>query len=336
VTHVHNRARERICRRGQTRVCEPDELSAFLDESCAGDEVLRGKVEELLAAHRQSGSFIETPRATTSILEDGETDLLIGHYRILNPISAGGMGTVYLGERADQQYEKKVAIKLIKRGMDTNSVLRRFRNEQHILASFDHSNIARLLDGGATENGLPYFVMEYVEGLPIDQYCKKHALSINERLKLFREVCAAVTYAHRRAVIHRDIKSSNILVTTEGVTKLVDFGIAKILQPGAGADSLATMTGLRVLTPEYASTEQVRGNPVSTATDIYSLGVVLHELLTRQKPYRLKTRTPEEIRAQSWSRNQHGQARRWHRLPADGRRAGSPCHNCAVISTTLC
>jgi eukaryotic-like serine/threonine-protein kinase len=298
--------------------CEPDQLSAFLGKACAGDEALLGKVEQLLAAHRQAGSFIDNPLANvahSNIPDDQESDSLIGqtigHYKISKRIGVGGMGAVYLAERADQQYEKQVAIKLIKRGMDTDSVLRHFRNERQILASFDHPNIARLLDGGATEDGLPYFVMEYVEGLPIDAYCDAHALSITERLKLFREVCGAVSYAHRHAVIHRDIKPSNILVTSDSESacsrtafgvrergrtpKLLDFGIAKILQPVGEAEPLATMTGLHLMTPEYASPEQVLGQPLTTATDVYSLGVVLYRLLTGQKPYRLKTGTPEEI-----------------------------------------
>ena len=281
--------------------CEPDQLSAFLDKTCSDDAVLRRKVEALLASHRQAGSFIETPVAAlnTSIIENGLTDSLvdqtIGHYKILKRIGAGGMGAVYLAGRADQQYEKQVAIKLIKRGMDTDSVLRHFRNERQILATFDHPNIARLLDGGVTESGLPYFVMEYVEGLPIDAYCDTQVLSIIERLKLFRHVCAAVTYAHRHTVIHRDIKPSNILVTSDGTPKLLDFGIAKILEPGGEAEPFATMTGLRLMTPDYASPEQMRGQPLTTATDVYSLGVVLYQLLTGQKPYHLKTGTPEEI-----------------------------------------
>jgi non-specific serine/threonine protein kinase/serine/threonine-protein kinase len=281
--------------------CEPNQLNTFLSEKCAGDKILRREVEALLALHRQAGSFIETPVADVAagLLKEDETDLLvgetIGHYKISKRISAGGMGAVYLADRADREYEKKVAIKLIKRGMDTDSVLRHFRSERQILANFDHTNIARLLDGGATESGLPYFVMEYVEGLPIDAYCDAHALSIVERLKLFRKVCAAVSYAHRHTVIHRDVKPSNILVTSDGTPKLLDFGIARILQPGVGTEPSVTLTGLRLMTPEYASPEQVRGQPVTTATDVYSLGVVLYQLLTGQKPYRLKTRTPEEI-----------------------------------------
>jgi tetratricopeptide (TPR) repeat protein len=179
--------------------------------------------------------------------------------------------------------------------MDTDSVLRHFRNERQILAGFDHPNIARLFDGGTTEDGLPYFVMEYIDGLPIDEYCNEHALSIPERLKVFREVCAAVSYAHRHLVIHRDIKRSNILVTTEGVPKLLDFGIAKILQTGEGAPNFATMTGLRLMTPEYASPEQVLGQPVTTASDVYSLGIILYELLTGEFPYRFATKTPRDI-----------------------------------------
>lgn len=248
-----------------------------------GDDELRAEVEALLHAHGEA--FLDEPDRFFSTegpdsLPPGE---IIDRYRIIREIGRGGMGAVFLAERADEQYQKQVAIKLIKRGTDTDSVLRHFRNERQILAGFDHPNIARLFDGGTTESGLPYFVMEYVEGLPIDEYCNAHALSVIERLKLFREVCAAVSYAHRHLVIHRDIKRSNILITTDGVPKLLDFGIAKILQQGG--DLLATMTGLRPMTPEYASPEQLQGQPMTTASDVYSLGVVLYELLTGQLPY---------------------------------------------------
>jgi serine/threonine protein kinase len=219
----------------------------------------------------------------------------LGNYEVLCELGRGGMGVVLLARRADAEYEKRVAIKLIKRGMDSDAVLGRFRAERQILAGFDHPNIARLFDGGTTEDGLPYFVMEYVEGLPIDKYCHQHALSLSERLNLFREICAAVSYAHRHLVVHRDIKRTNILVTTEGVPKLLDFGIAKILQHADGAQPLATMTGLRLMTPEYASPEQVCGDPVTTATDVYSLGVVLYELLTGRLPYRLRGQGPRAV-----------------------------------------
>src|SRR5438067_8184435 len=179
--------------------------------------------------------------------------------------------------------------------MDTDAVLRHFRNERQILAGFDHPNIARLFDGGTTDDGLPYFVMEYVAGLPINEYCSAHKVSLVDRLKLFREVCRAVSYAHRHTVIHRDIKMSNILVTSEGTPKLLDFGIAKILTPGTGQEALMTMTGVRPMTPEYASPEQVRGEPVTTASDVYSLGVVLYELLTGRSPYRFTSRSPADV-----------------------------------------
>ena len=268
------------------------ERSQFLQKI---DDELRPEVESLLSAHGQA--FLDEPDRFFS--SEGIDSLLAGEtidrYRIIREIGRGGMGAVFLAERADDEYQKKVAIKLIKRGTDTDSVLRHFRNERQILASFDHPNIARLFDGGTTESGLPYFVMEYIDGLPIDEYCNTHALSVIERLKLFREVCNAVSYAHRHLVIHRDIKRSNILITAEGVPKLLDFGIAKILQQGDGAEPLATMTGMRVMTPEYASPEQVRGKPMTTASDVYSLGLVLYELLTGQLPYRFTSRSPHDV-----------------------------------------
>jgi len=277
------------------------ERGKFLEKRCNGDEELRREVESLLQSHARAGTFIdkrslflsdEEGEATGAAAAVGE---LIGPYRVLREIGRGGMGAVYVAERADQQYEKRVAIKLIKRGMDTDSVLRHFRNERQILAGFDHPNIARLFDGGTTKDGLPYFVMEYVEGLPINEYCAAHKISLVERLKLFREACAAVSYAHRHTVIHRDIKMSNILVTSEGTPKLLDFGIAKILQPGIESEALMTMTGVRPMTPEYASPEQVRGEPVTTASDVYSLGVVLYELLTGRLPYHFTSRSPSDV-----------------------------------------
>lgn len=275
------------------------ERPAFL-ESWDADEELRREVESLLDSHRQAGEFIDKRSlffesdAREEIEEATGPGELIGPYRVLREIGRGGMGAVYLAERADEQYQKQVALKLIKRGMDSEAVLRHFRNERQILASFDHPNIARLFDGGTTADGLPYFVMEYVEGIAIDRYCQTHDLPLIDRLKLFREVCAAVSYAHRHAVIHRDIKPSNILVTADGRPKLLDFGIAKILDPGAG-DALMTATGARPMTPEYASPEQVRGEPVTTASDVYSLGIVLYEILTGELPYHFPSKSAYDM-----------------------------------------
>ena len=196
------------------------------------------------------------------------------------------MAVVYLGERDDQNYRKQVAIKMVKPGIGTEQVLQRFRNERQTLAALDHSNIVKLLDGGSTESGLPYLVMEYVEGLPIDQYCDLNKLSIDDRLRLFREVCSAVQYAHQNLVIHRDLKPGNILIAKEGLPRLLDFGIAKLLNPECFETPLVTRTNWRPMTPEYASPEQIRGHAVTTATDVYSLGVLLFELLTGHRPYR--------------------------------------------------
>jgi serine/threonine protein kinase/TolB-like protein/lipoprotein NlpI len=206
------------------------------------------------------------------------------------------MGAVYLAVRADKESDRRVAIKVIKRGMDTDFIIRRFRHERQILAGFDHPNIARLLDGGTTDDGLPYFVMEFIEGLPIHRYCDANQLSIPSRLNLFRQVCAAVHYAHDHQVIHRDIKPANILVTPQGEPKLLDFGIAKILDPELSGDTYeSTMTAMVLMTPEYASPEQARGERVTTASDQYSLGVLLYELLTGHRPYRVRTRMPHEV-----------------------------------------
>jgi eukaryotic-like serine/threonine-protein kinase len=209
----------------------------------------------------------------------------IGPYRLLHKIGQGGMGSVYLAERADEEYRKRVALKIIKRGMDTDSILGRFRRERQILASFQHPNIAMLLDGGTSEYGLPYFVMEYIEGRPLLDYCDSRTLPVRERLTLFRTICSAVQYAHQNKVIHRDLKPGNILVTAEATPNLVDFGIAKVLTPDFGSGVFEpTGMGVRPMTPEYASPEQVLGKPVAAASDIYSLGVLLYELLSGRRP----------------------------------------------------
>ena len=267
----------------------PDERDSFLARRCPDDASLREEVRTLLVAHESAGTFIETPPAPVAAARLGEQPAqlagrMVGPYRVIREIGHGGMGTVYLAARADGAFEKQVAIKVIRRGLDTEDVLLRFRHEREALASLDHPNIARLLDAGSTSDGLPYFVMEYVEGTPINRFCDERRLPIVGRLQIFQTVCAAVQAAHRNLVVHRDIKPDNILVTTDGVPKLVDFGIAKLLAPTtAGAPE--TRVTERLMTPGYASPEQVEGKAITTATDVYSLGVLLYELLTGRHPY---------------------------------------------------
>ncbi|MGA9995774.1 MAG: protein kinase [Pyrinomonadaceae bacterium] len=278
------------------------EREAFLREACAGDESLMQEVHTRIDSYEQAGNFKKPSDAESfNTNTDGvESSSLIGNrigpYRLVREIGRGGMGSVYLAVRADDEYQKRVAIKLIKRGMDTDFILRRFRRERQILASLDHLNIGLLLDGGTTTDGLPYFVMEYIEGQNLFRYSDLHKLTIPERLKIFRQVCDAVHYAHQNLVIHRDIKPSNILVTAARVPKLLDFGIAKLLNPELALDTAPpTATEVRLMTPEYASPEQVRGEMVTPASDIYSLGILLYELLTGHSPYVFPSRSPYEM-----------------------------------------
>jgi serine/threonine protein kinase/tetratricopeptide (TPR) repeat protein len=229
-------------------------------------------------------------------LPDLPFDTRTGPYRLIRELGHGGMGTVYLAVRDDDAFQKRVAIKVLKRGMDTEAIVRRFRHERQILASLEHPHIASLLDGGTTRDGRPYFAMEYVEGQPITDYCDARQLDTTARLDLFRKVCAAIQYAHQNLIIHRDIKPANVLVMDDGTPKLLDFGIAKLLNPELGGHTLApTVAGLHLMTPEYASPEQVRGETVTTATDVYSLGVLLYELLTGRRPYRITSRAPADV-----------------------------------------
>jgi serine/threonine protein kinase/Tfp pilus assembly protein PilF len=286
---------------------QPHERADFLQNACLNNPVLQREVESLLDAYLRNEDFLQTSATETSaaqltdwLLNDPEETPFpiqrIGPYQLLREIGRGGMGTVYLAKRDDDQYEQQVAIKLIKRGMDTDQILRRFRKERQILANLNHSNIVKLLDGGVTEDGLSFLVMEYVEGLSIDEYAEADNLTIDEKLKLFREVCNAVHHAHLHKVIHRDLKPSNILITSAGTPKLLDFGIAKLLETRGGTDSPAlTVTALRVMTPEYASPELLRGLAVTASSDVYSLGVLLYELLTGEHPFEFKSRVPQEI-----------------------------------------
>ena len=265
----------------------------YLRDACGLDQELRIEIEALLASYDAERTEIDSapPRSSNAPGTPGDR---IGPYEIVKKIGAGGMGVVYLAVRADEAYTKKVAIKVVQATVvGGQEMLERFRHERRILATLDHPNIAKLLDGGATAQGLPYFAMDYVEGERIDQYCEKGQLSISERLKLFREVCSAVQYVHQNLVIHRDLKPGNILVTAEGVPKLLDFGIAKLLGPVTPGD--LTQADARPMTPAYASPEQVRGEPVTTASDVYSLGVILFELLASRSPYNLKKDSSQEL-----------------------------------------
>jgi serine/threonine protein kinase/tetratricopeptide (TPR) repeat protein len=275
------------------------ERHVWLDRACGGDDGLRVEVESLLAADPEWDFAIEPtagafPRQMLDAVAAGVAEgRRIGAYRVVREIGRGGMGTVYLASRADAAFRKEVAIKVARQGVP-DDILRRFESERQILANLDHPNIARLLDGGTTEDSVPYFVMERIEGQSITEYCDARALKTVDRLKLFREVCGAVQYAHRNHVVHRDIKPSNILVTPGGVPKLLDFGIAKIVDPAMSAAGQALPT-LRLMTPDYASPEQVRSEPITVASDIYSMGVLLYELLTGHRPYQLGTRPPSDL-----------------------------------------
>ncbi|HKQ72464.1 MAG TPA: protein kinase [Blastocatellia bacterium] len=293
--------------------CPPADRTAFLDSACADDTALKIEVTRLLALHEKApDSFLNTldfqtarrisaadTDATTpesnELNPDEEPKRLIGSYEIIREIGRGGMGEVYLARRADDQYQKQVAIKLLRAGLENEDIIRRFRNERQILAGLDHPNIAHFLEGGATADGKPYYVMESITGQRIDDYCDDRRLPVVERLKLFIDVCAAVQYAHQRLIIHRDIKPSNILVTEDGAVKLLDFGIAKLLDPELMDRTVETRTHERLMTPQYASPEQIRGQQVTTATDVYSLGVVLYQLLCGRPPYSFESRSMEEF-----------------------------------------
>ena len=276
-----------------------EERPGYLAASCGDDLELRREVERLLALHSDAGDFLEMPplaRAVGEAATEAETPATIGAYRVLREIGRGGMGTVYLAEQETESFRRQVALKVVQPSLASGHFVRRFQAERQILASLEHPGIARLYDAGTAEGGLPFLVMEHVDGEDLLTYCDARTLGVTERLQLFVRVCAAVQYAHQHLVVHRDLKPSNILVTAEGEPKLLDFGIAKLLQPQlAGGAPAETVAGVRLMTPSYASPEQVRGLPVTTATDVYSLGVVLYQLLAGRMPYRLPTGARHEV-----------------------------------------
>jgi len=266
---------------------------AYLEEACAGDEDLRAGVGSLLAVSSRALDFMDRPILAMTEEPDEDVPAEIGPYTIIAPIGRGGMGRVFLARHREDELERPFALKLLKLGMDSTEILRRFDAERRILAGLDHEHIARLVSGGSSADGRPYFVMEYVDGLPITTYCDRNRLDIRARLALFRKICGVVHFAHRNLVVHRDIKPSNILVTTRGEPKLLDFGIAKVLD--RDPEVTRTHTGLRMMTPEYASPEQIGGGAITTATDIYALGAVLYELVSGHRPHHIASYSPVEI-----------------------------------------
>jgi serine/threonine protein kinase len=276
----------------------PDERGAFLDGAAADPELAR-QVRRLLLADAQYPGFLERPVARLPPAEESAPEICgerrLGPYRLLSRIGSGGMGTVYRADRDDGHFQQTVAIKLLRAGLEDTEALARFRAERQLLARLQHPGIATLHDGGDTAEGRPFLVMELVEGLPLDAWCDGRRVSVDERLDLFLRICDAVQYAHQNLLVHRDLKPANILVTGAGEPKLLDFGIAKELAPGGGDGTGATRTGLRMMTLRYASPEQIRGQAITTATDVYSLGVLLFELLTGASPYRVPAVLPHEI-----------------------------------------
>ena len=320
------------------------ERAEWVARRCGGDRRLAAEVNELLAAHERlglldesvgglaralfdatvtaGGSDPDAPALATRF--DGAADRRVGAYRLLGELGRGGMGVVHLAERDDGHYRRRVAVKLLRASPDADELRARFLAERQILASLDHPNIARLLDGGVTDDGLPYLVMEYVDGLPISEYCDTRRLGVAERLRLFLSVCAAVHHAHQNLVIHRDLKPGNILVTHAGQVKLLDFGIAKLLNPELSAmPQPMTRADHRVMTPEYASPEQVRGEALATTSDVYALGVVLYELLTGHPPHQLAGRSPRELMEVVCEREPERPSSRVLRIERVTRRDGS-------------
>ncbi len=280
----------------------PADRAQYALQECAGDDALRVEVLSLLDSMEEVGERFETPALAMPASRRAAADALqvpaigpgerVGPWTVVRLLGSGGMGTVYLADRVGDEFRQRAALKIV-RGPADATLLRRFQDERRILATLDHPHIARLIDGGASERGLPYVAMEYVDGLPMDAFCDEHHLDVRQRLEVFRLVCLAVHYAHQHLVIHRDLKASNILVTADGNPKLLDFGIAKIVERDSPAETTRTL--FRVFTPENASPEQLRGEPITTATDVYALGVLLYRLITGRNPYRVDTRNQVEL-----------------------------------------
>ena len=307
--------------------CEGAERNAYLEKLKSEDAPVWREVCSLLAAHAGSDAVLDHVAGdflADQALEGGDdrwSGRRIGAYVVVALLGRGGMGEVYRGRRADAQYEKEVAIKVVRAGFDTGDLLERFRTERQILANLEHVNIARLLDGGTTDDGLPFLVMELIQGERIDLYCDRQRLSVRARLQLFLQVCAAVQFAHQRLIIHRDLKTGNMLVTGEGVPKLLDFGVAKLLRAG---DAATETTLFRPLTPAYASPEQIRGESLTTASDVFSLGVILFELLTGVSPFEARARTLQGLSQRAGAAETRRASATLHavaaaaRAPADG------------------
>lgn len=277
---------------GDTLERPEDERARFLEAACGGDDALLREVRSLVRATVEATDYLEAPAglSRSSALRPG---VRIGHWRIVRTLGEGGMGTVYLAERVDAGFHQRAAVKLVRGGSTDAYLLHRFKGEQQILASLEHAHIARLIDGGTTDERVPFVALEYVEGEPIDVYCQQHGLDVRQRLELFRQVCSAVHYAHQRFVVHRDIKPANILVAADGTPKLLDFGIAKLIDPIQ--DRADTHTVVRMGTPEYASPEQLQGQPITVAADVYALGVLLYRLLTGASPYEGRLTTESDL-----------------------------------------
>lgn len=286
-----------------------DERMAYIEYACNGDDELRQEIEQLLESVQQSKKehFLEdniehNKSLIQSIARKRITDKYIGQkigvFELTEQIGYSGMSIVFKAERVDGDFNQQVAIKLIRSGLHSDQILQRFKLEKQTLANLSHPNIARLLDGGITADGNPFLVMEYVNGKPIDQYCNDNQLTVDERLKLFKKVCTAVEYAHHNLIIHRDLKAENIYVTNGGIIKVLDFGIAKLMDTNRSTQTpFVTQPGQQMWTPQYASPEQINGQSINTASDVYSLGILLYKLLTNTYPFDFTGKTIAQIQA---------------------------------------